>query len=150
MRGLPRVLIALAAKLHLNGFTLGRCLVAAIAHGLRREDNYSSLIFKNKAKPPGRVLCLTQKRGGVPGLCSRERALPWARSLPLARHRGSTPLFPGIRGREGPGDFQNFYFAFIQDLPCSLLLVLVCPLAASLWSVPQSGGGWALAPALRF
>lgn len=73
VRGLPRVLIASAAKLHLSGFTLGRCLVAAITHGLQREGNYSSLIFKNKAKPPGRVLCLMQERGGVPGLCSRQR-----------------------------------------------------------------------------
>lgn len=73
--------ITSAVKLHLNEFTLGQSLVAAVAPRLQRGGNYSWLFFKNKAQPPGGVLCLMQQRrwrAGAAQLSARASPGLWA------------------------------------------------------------------------
>lgn len=148
VRGLCCVLIALAAKLHLNRFTLGHCLMAAITHRLQREDNYSSLIFKNKAKPPGWVLCLMQKWGGVPGLCSRQQCLGPGERFP--EHVQCCP-WPGTAAAPVPSLgsltrrrlalFRTFILPFYNISFLACCWYWSCPLAISSQSVQQKDGG---------
>lgn len=73
--------VSSAVKLHLNGFTLGQCLVAAVAPRQGPGGNYSSLIMKSKAKPPGGLLCLVQQqrwRAGAAQLSARASPGLWA------------------------------------------------------------------------
>lgn len=133
MWGLPRALITSAVKLHLNGFMLGHCLVAAVAPRLRRGDNYSSLILKTSQSRPGECSVSCSSRGGVLGLRSCQRALPRACGLPLAGPCSNTRPFSGIPDPKGPCDF-HIYVAFIQYIPFSLLVVLVCPVVYGAYS----------------
>lgn len=132
--GLPRALITSAVKLHLNGFMLGHCLVAAVAPRLRRGDNYSSLIFKNKAKPPGESALFHAAAEVACWGCAAvsERFPGLVGCLWLAC--SSTWPFSGIPDPKGPCDFHNIYVAFIQYIPFSLLVVLVCPLVYGAYS----------------
>lgn len=108
VRGLTGALPALAAELHLNGFTLGHWLVAAITHRLQREDNYSSLIFKIKAKPPARVLSPAEMRwraGALPPSVSA--SLSWFRCLCPGTATPRVPS-PGSLTGTGLAIFKSF------------------------------------------